>query len=78
MISHRTKEALRSKKAQGQVLGKLKGTVQGSIYDEHKEKIVELLSLGVSVRKIATLHLGLKHYNNLNEYINKRGLKKSA
>ena len=75
LISHRTKEALRSKKAQGQVLGKPKGTVQNSIYDEHKEKITELLSLGVSVRKIATLHLGLKHYNNLNEYINKRNLK---
>lgn len=76
LISHRTKEALRSKKAQGQVLGKPKGTVQVSIYDEHKERITELLSLGVSVRKIATLHLGLKHYNNLNEYINKRNLKK--
>ncbi len=75
LISHRTKEALRSKKAQGQILGKPKGTVQNSIYDEHKEKITELLSLGVSVRKIATLHLGLKHYNNLNEYINKRNLK---
>ena len=75
LISHRTKEALRSKKASGVHLGKPKGTVQVSIYDEHKEKITELLSLGVSVRKIATLHLGLKHYNNLNEYINKRNLK---
>ena len=78
LISHRTKEALRSKKASGVHLGKPKGTVQWSIYDEHKEKLTELLSLGVSVRKIATIHLGMKHYNNLNEYINNSGLKKSA
>ena len=53
LISHRTKEALRSKKASGVHLGKPKGTVQGSIYDEHKERITELLSLGLSVQKIA-------------------------
>ena len=75
LISQRTKEALRTKKAQGIKLGKPKGTIQKSVYDEHKERIVELLSLGVSVKKIATLHLGLKHYNNLNEYIRKRGLR---
>ena len=75
LISHRTKEALRSKKAQGQVLGKPKGTIQKSIYDEHKERIVELLALGLSVQKIAKKHLGLKHCNNFYNYVRKRGLR---
>ena len=75
LISHRTKEALRSKKASGVHLGKPKGTVQKSIYDEHKEKIVELLEMGLSVRKIAQRYIGTASYNNLNAYIKKRGLK---
>lgn len=57
MISQRTKEALAAKKAQGVVLGKPKGTLQGSQFDEDKDRIVELLSLGVSIRKIAMEHL---------------------
>jgi len=53
MISRRTKEALAVKKAQGVVLGKPKGTIQNSQFDKDKTRIVELLSLGVSIRKIA-------------------------
>jgi len=75
LISLRTKEALKSKKAQGQILGKPKGTLQKSKFDEHKDKIIELLDLGLSVKKIAD-YLGYKHYNNLNIYVNKRGLRK--
>ena len=78
LISHRTKEALRSKKASGVHLGKPKGTVQGSIYDEHRDKIVELLGLGLSVQKIAQKHLGLKYCNNFYNYVRKRRLKEEA
>lgn len=44
-ISLRTKEALTSKKAQGVILGKPKGTIQSSIYDKDRVRIEELLSL---------------------------------
>ena len=73
-ISLRTKEALAAKKAQGIRLGKPSGTIQKSKFDKDKERIVELLNLGLSVRKIAKL----MKYNNhisLNTYINKRKLK---
>jgi len=51
--SLRTKEALASKKAQGIQLGKPKGTIQKSKFDKDLDKIKELLSLGLSVRKIS-------------------------
>lgn len=38
-ISLRTKEALASKKAQGVILGKPKGTIQSSMYDKDRERI---------------------------------------
>ena len=75
LISLRTKEALASKKRQGQILGKPKGTIQKSKFDKHVEKIKELLDYGLSVRKISSV----LEYNNhiaLNTYINKRNLKK--
>ncbi len=52
LISQRAKEALRTKKAQGIQPGKPKGTIQKSIYDKDKDKIIELLNVGLSVRKI--------------------------
>nr|WP_176453747.1 recombinase family protein [Cardinium endosymbiont of Bemisia tabaci]CDG50400.1 Resolvase [Cardinium endosymbiont cBtQ1 of Bemisia tabaci] len=72
-ISLRTKEALASKKASGIKLGKPKGTIQKSKFDGDKDKIIELLSLGVSVRRIANL-LNYKNHISLNTYINKRKL----
>ena len=75
LVSMRTREALAAKKAQGVKLGKPKGTIQASKFDEHREKIEELLKLEVSVRKIATVHLGLTSHYGLNEYIKKRGLR---
>ena len=75
LISLRTKEALASKKRQGQILGKPKGTIQKSKFDKHVEKIKELLDYGLSVRKISSV----LEYNNhiaLNTYINKINLKK--
>ena len=43
LISLRTKEALASKKRQGQILGKPKGTIQKSKFDKHAEKIKEAI-----------------------------------
>jgi len=76
LISLRTKEALASKKRQGQILGKPRGTIQKSKFDKHVEKIKELLEYGLSVRKIASV----LEYNNhiaLNIYINKRKIKEN-
>lgn len=74
LISLRTKEALASKKRQGQVLGKPKGTIQKSKFDKDVERIKELLGYGLSVRKIAAV-LGYKNHIALNTYINKRKLR---
>ena len=73
-VSMRTKEALASKKAQGIKLGKPKGTIQKSKFDQHRERVVELLELGLSVRKIAKL-LGYTSHIALNTYIKKRNLR---
>jgi DNA invertase Pin-like site-specific DNA recombinase len=74
LVSSRTKEALAAKKAQGQILGKPRGTIQKSKFDAHQEKIKELLGIGLSVRKIAKV-LGYSNHIALNEYLNKRQLK---
>lgn len=78
LISLRTKEALAAKRASGVKLGKPRGTVQESKFDLHRERIEELLRLGVSVRRIAYTHLGLHSHNALNTYIQKRGLQGKA
>lgn len=74
LISLRTKEALAAKKSQGITLGKPKGTIQKSKFDADLERIEELLKLGLSVRKQATL-LGYKNHLALNTYTNKRKLR---
>jgi DNA invertase Pin-like site-specific DNA recombinase len=74
LISLRTKEALAAKKLQGVKLGKPKGTIQKSKFDADRERIQDLLKLGLSVRKIAKL-LGLSSHLALNTYINKRHLR---
>ncbi|MCA9333791.1 recombinase family protein [Candidatus Saccharibacteria bacterium] len=75
LISLRTKEALAAKRAAGVKLGKPLGTVQESKFDADRDRIVKLLQDGVSVRRIATIHLGLKSHNALNAYIRKRKLR---
>ena len=55
-------------------MGKPKGTVQKSKFDADLERIKDLLKLGLSVRKIASL-LGYKNHLALNTYINKRTLR---
>lgn len=78
MISRRTKEALAAKKAQGVVLGKPKGTVQGSQFDKDRARIVELLSLGVSLRKISLDHLRYGDPSSLHYYVQTRNLNQEA
>jgi DNA invertase Pin-like site-specific DNA recombinase len=77
LISLRTREALAAKKAQGQPLGKPKGTLQKSKFDKDVARIKELLGYGLSVRKIAKV-LGCSSHIALNTYINKRGLHQPA
>lgn len=77
-ISSRTKEALVAKKAQGIVLGKPKGTIQASIYDKDKERIQELLLLGVPQTRIVKTHLGYGTSKSLSYYIRTRKLRKKA
>ncbi len=74
LISLRTKEALANKKAQGIQLGKPKGTIQKSKFDKDQDRIKELLTLGLSVRKIANL-LGFSNHIGLNTYVKKRNLR---
>ncbi|MFL5624702.1 MAG: recombinase family protein, partial [Ktedonobacteraceae bacterium] len=77
-VSLRTKEALSAKKSQGVLLGKPKGTIQQSKFDEDLDRIKDLLKAGLSVRKIAKLHLGLKNHIALNTYIRKRKLREQV
>ena len=77
-ISLRTKEALASKKAQGVILGKPKGTIQTSIYDKDRERIEELLSLGVPQKRIIERHLQYGTTKSISYYIKTRKLKKLA
>ena len=76
LVSLRTKEALAVKKAQGVKLGKPKGTIQASKFDQNRERIEELLGLGLSVRKIARV-LGYSNHIGLNNYINRRSIRES-
>lgn len=71
LISLRTKEALASKKRAGQVLGKPKGTIQKSKFDQDIDKIKELLAFGLSIRKISKV-LGYPNHISLNTYVKKR------
>jgi len=68
MISRRTKEALATKKMQGIPLGKPHGTIQNSFYDKDRNRIVELLKLGVSARRISSHHLRYGSTSSLNYY----------
>ena len=75
MISKRTKEALVARKAQGVTLGKPTGTIQRSIYDKDRDRIIELLQLGVSAHRISSKHLGYGTPSSLNYYIKTRELR---
>jgi len=74
LMSIRTKEALTAKKLDGMSLGKPKGTIQKSKFDKKRDKIEELLAVGLSVRKIAKL-LGYNNHIGLNNYVKKRNIR---
>ena len=73
----RTKEALSAKKLQGQKLGKPLGTIQKSKYDINLDKIKELLSYGLSSRKIANI-LGYNNFRGLHYFIKRHKLDEIA
>ncbi len=77
-ISVRTKEALATKKAQGVVLGKPKGTIQASMYDKDRERIQELLLLGIPQTRVVENHLGYGTPKSLSYYIRTRNLRKNT
>ncbi|MFA7084140.1 MAG: recombinase family protein [Arcobacteraceae bacterium] len=77
LMSLRTKEALNAKKIEGVNLGKPKGTIQKSKFDKQRDKIEELLSVGLSVRKIAKL-LGYNNHIGLNNYVKKRNIREKV
>jgi len=74
LISLRTKEALAAKKSKGIQLGKPKGTIQKSMYDNDLEKIKSWLEIGLSGRKISE-NLGYGSYISLNTFLKKRKLR---
>jgi DNA invertase Pin-like site-specific DNA recombinase len=74
LMSLRTKEALTAKKLSGVNLGKPKGTIQKSKFDLQRDKIEELLGLGLSVRKISKI-LGYNNHIGLNNYVKKRNIR---
>lgn len=77
LMSLRTKEALTAKKIEGINLGKPRGTIQKSKFDKQRDKIEELLSVGLSIRKIAKL-LGYNNHIGLNNYVKKRNIRENV
>jgi DNA invertase Pin-like site-specific DNA recombinase len=74
-ISERTKSALAQRKAQGIKLGRKKGTVVKSIYDEHIEKIKDLLNKKVTISNISKI-IGIGSRQSLNNYVKSRIISK--
>jgi len=74
-ISERTKAGLQRVKENGTKLGRQKGQQVKSIFDEHKDKIVELVKLGVTNKRIHE-YINIGTVQSLGKYINTRKLKK--
>jgi len=71
LISQRTKEALRRRKAEGKPLGRPKGSRSSSL-DKYYDEIKELLEKGVSISSIAKI-IG-KSYPTVYSYVKRRNL----
>ena len=71
IISERTKQGLAVAKAKGKILGRQKGQIVRSQYDDHKDKIEELYKLGLSIQKIVN-YIGVGTQPSLRSWINKR------
>jgi DNA invertase Pin-like site-specific DNA recombinase len=69
-VSNRTKSALEHLKTKGVKLGKPKGVRQKTRFDKDRNKILELLNLGLTPTKIAKDHLEEKP-DTLRKWINK-------
>jgi len=74
-ISERTKLGLARVKANGTILGRKKGVLGKSMFDEHLEKIKELHSLGLSNPKIIN-YLGIGTSVGLYRFIKTRKIGK--
>lgn len=77
-ISERTKEGLQARVAKGIRLGKPKGVLQKSMYDNDQIKIFDLYKLGVPLHKIIATHLGYGKYWSLKKYLEKRYLEQET
>ena len=75
IISERTKQGLAVARAKGKLLGRQKGQIVKSKYDEHREKIEELYLLGLGVQKIVH-YIGVGTQASLSTYIKSRGIKR--
>jgi DNA invertase Pin-like site-specific DNA recombinase len=73
IIGERTKQglAVARARAKGKILGRQKGQIVKSQYDEHKEKIEELYKLGLSVQKIVK-YIGVGIQPSLRSWIKNR------
>ena len=69
-ISERTKSALAQRKAQGIKLGRKKGALVKSIYDEHLNTIKELLNKKVTISNISKI-IGVGTRQSLSTFIKK-------
>ena len=73
-ISQRVKAGLEARKAAGVTLGRKKGSQGVTAFDEYREKIQELYSLGLSMRKIINI-IGIdKSHVSLANFIKTRGI----
>lgn len=73
-ISERTKSALAYRKSQGIKLGRKKGAIVKSKYDDYFDTINELLSKKVTISNIGKI-IGIGTRQSLNNYIKSRNLK---
>lgn len=69
-ISERTKSALAQRKAQGIKLGRKKGAIVKSIYDEYLHTIKELLDKKVTISNISKI-IGVGTRQSLNNFVKK-------
>lgn len=69
-ISERTKSALAQRKAQGVKLGRRKGAIVKSIYDEYLHTIKELLDKKVTISNISKI-IGVGTRQSLNNFVKK-------
>ena len=69
-ISERTKSALAQRKAQGIKLGRKKGAIVKSIYDDHLNTINELYNKKVTISNISKI-IGVGTRQSLNTFIKK-------